>query len=52
MPNLGLPELVIAPLVLLYAALPVAAFVLVFLTYRKVSAIEKRLAGSSSPDSE
>jgi len=52
MPNLGLPELVILPFVLLSAALPIAAFVLVFLTYRKVSAIERHLAASSAPRSE
>ena len=51
MPNLGLPEIVVLPLALLYAALPIAAFVLVFLTYRKVSAIERHIAASSSPHS-
>ena len=52
MPNLGLPEIVVLPLALLYAALPIAAFVLVLLTYRKVSAIEKHLGTSSSSHSE
>ncbi len=52
MASLGLPEIFILPFALLYAALPVAAFVLVFLTYRKVSAIEKHLGVSPSPRSE
>lgn len=44
MPNLGLPELiVILPILLFSSVLPAASFVLVFLTYRKVSALERHL---------
>lgn len=44
MPNLGLPELLVLPFGLAYVVLPIASFVLVLLTYRKVSEIEQRLA--------
>ena len=52
MAHFGLPELFILPVVLLSAALPIAGFVLIFLTYRKVTAIEKHLAASSASPSE
>jgi hypothetical protein len=43
MAHLGLPELLILPFVLIGAAIPIASFVLIYLTYRKVTAIEQRL---------
>jgi hypothetical protein len=43
MPNLGLPELILLPFILVSFALPIISFVLVLLTYRKVSAIERQL---------
>jgi|NGEPerStandDraft_6_1074524.scaffolds.fasta_scaffold204719_1 hypothetical protein len=47
MPNLGLPELIILlPILLFSSILPIASFVLVFLTYRKVSALEQHLSRS------
>jgi len=47
MPNLGLPELIVILSILVFSSvLPIASFVLVFLTYRKVSALEQRLSRS------
>jgi hypothetical protein len=52
MGHLGLSEILLLPFSLIFTALPIAAFVLVYLTYRKVSAIEKHLGASSPPRSE
>jgi len=40
------------PFMLVSAARPIAAFVLVFLTYRKVCAIERRLTAAPTPPTE
>jgi hypothetical protein len=52
MPGLGLPELVLLPFLFVSFALPIASFALVFLTYRKVTAIERQLARSEPPQPE
>ena len=52
MSHFGLPELALLPFMLLSAAIPIVGFILVFLTYRKVSAIERLLAASSAPRPE
>ena len=47
MPNLGLPELIVILSILVFSSvLPIASFVFVFLTYRKVSALEQHLSRS------
>ncbi len=50
--HFGLPELMMLPFMLVSAALPIAAFVLVFLTYRKVCAIERVLTAAPTPPPE
>ena len=52
MPNIGAPEVLLILVGTLTAAVPVAALVVVYLTYKKVCAIEKRLEASLPPRSE
>ena len=49
MAHFGLPELLVASLAALAAAIPIATFVFSILTYRKVTQLEARFAPSSPP---
>jgi len=48
MDHIGLPELIIMPIVLICGAIPIASVVLLVLMYMKVSRIERILISKTS----